>query len=144
MKIQPIDRLHKAGLAASPHAVIVDDGHDGLRTRGGCTPSPAGNNLGRRVRKGSRARRKYVGGSGVRRWCSRGQRAGAARAGACWLDRGRRGCTEGVRAGTWGAVVACAGDGLDSGRGRRADGRTCSHSARPCGYSIIIIIVQEV
>jgi hypothetical protein len=53
MEIQPIDRLREAGLAPSPHAVIVDDRHDGLSD---CAAGPAGSNLGQRVHRGSRVR----------------------------------------------------------------------------------------
>jgi hypothetical protein len=53
MKIEPIGRLREAGLAASPHAVVVDNRHDGPGDR---TSGPAGSYLGQRVHRGSRVR----------------------------------------------------------------------------------------
>jgi hypothetical protein len=53
MKIQPVDRLREARFATSPHAVIIDDRHNGLSNH---TPNPASSNLRQCVHRGSRVR----------------------------------------------------------------------------------------
>jgi hypothetical protein len=46
VQVQPVDRLNETGLAASPHAMIIDHGHNGLWLREDGAATPAGSNLG--------------------------------------------------------------------------------------------------
>lgn len=55
MKVQAINWLNEAGLALSPHAMVIDHRHDGLRSHSSGAPGSTGSDLGRVIYRGNRA-----------------------------------------------------------------------------------------